>query len=66
MQVEVNKPALDFLSKVEVAYRRAQEQGTLRPGLELETVALDTPGPSPVGYSYDNYLPDLDTTTWTG
>ncbi|MBZ4194715.1 MAG: TetR family transcriptional regulator [Candidatus Contendobacter sp.] len=42
VQVEINKPALDFLSKVEVAYQRAQERGTLRPGLEPQTIALDT------------------------
>ena len=42
VQAEVNKPVLDFLIKVEVAYRRAQERGVLRPGLEPQTVALDT------------------------
>jgi TetR/AcrR family acrAB operon transcriptional repressor len=42
VQAEVNKPGLDFLDKVEVAYRRARERGTLRPGLEPRTVALDT------------------------
>lgn len=42
VQVELNKPVLDFLSKVEVAYCRAQERGTLRPGLEPHSVALDT------------------------
>lgn len=42
VQAEVNKPALDFLGKVEIAYRRAREQGSLRPGLEPRTVALDT------------------------
>ena len=42
VQAEVNKPAMDFLIKVEVAYRRAQERGVLRPGLEPQTVALDT------------------------
>ncbi len=42
VQAEVNKPALDFLGKVEIAYRRAWERGALRPGLEPQTVALDT------------------------
>ena len=42
VQAEVNKPAMDFLIKVEVAYRRARERGVLRPGLEPQTVALDT------------------------
>jgi TetR/AcrR family acrAB operon transcriptional repressor len=42
VQAEVNKPGLDFLDKVEVAYRRARERGTLRPGLEPRTIALDT------------------------
>lgn len=42
VQAEVNKPALDFLGKVEIAYRRARERGVLRPGLEPQTVALDT------------------------
>lgn len=42
VQAEVNKPAMDFLIKVEVAYRRAQKQGALRPGLEPRTIALDT------------------------
>lgn len=42
VQAEVNKPALDFLGKVEIAYRRARERGVLRPGLEPRTVALDT------------------------
>ena len=42
VQAEVNKPVLDFLNKVEVAYRRAQERGTLRPGLEPGLIALDT------------------------
>lgn len=42
VQAEINKPALDFLGKVEIAYRRAHERGTLRPGLEPATVALDT------------------------
>ncbi|HHW75569.1 MAG TPA: TetR family transcriptional regulator [Xanthomonadaceae bacterium] len=42
VQTEVNKPALDFLGKVEIAYRRAREGGILRPGLEPQTVALDT------------------------
>ena len=42
VQAEINKPGLDFLSKVEVAYRRAQEKGTLRPDLEPSIAALDT------------------------
>ena len=42
VQAEVNKPALDFLGKVEIAYRRARDRGVLRPGLEPRTVALDT------------------------
>jgi len=42
VQAEVNKPALDFLDQVEVAYRRARERGTLRLGLEPHMVALDT------------------------
>ena len=42
VQTELNKPALDFLDQVEVAYRRARERGTLRPGLEPHMVALDT------------------------
>ena len=42
VRAKVNKPAMDFLGKVEVAYQRAQEQGTLRLGLEPQTIALDT------------------------
>ncbi|HOB60645.1 MAG TPA: TetR family transcriptional regulator [Candidatus Competibacteraceae bacterium] len=42
VQVEVNKPAMDFLDKVEIAYRRAQERGVLRAGLEPHAIALDT------------------------
>ncbi len=42
VQAQINKPALDFLGKVEIAYRRAQERGALRPGLEPRTIALDT------------------------
>lgn len=42
VQAEVNKPGLDFLGKVEIAYRRARERGVLRSGLEPRTVALDT------------------------
>lgn len=42
VQAEVNKPALDFLRKVEIAYRRARARGTLRPGLEPQAIALDT------------------------
>lgn len=39
---EINKPGLDFLDKVEVAYRRAQEKGTLRDDLDPQAMALDT------------------------
>ena len=42
VQAELNKPALEFLDQVEVAYRRARERGTLRLGLEPHMVALDT------------------------
>lgn len=42
VQTEVNRPVLDFLGKIEAAYRRAQEQGALRPGLEPALIALDT------------------------
>ena len=42
VQIDVNKPAMDFLHKVEVAYRRAGDRGVLRPGLEPQTMARDT------------------------
>lgn len=42
VQAEVNRPVLDFLGKIETAYHRAQERGTLRPGLDPGLVALDT------------------------
>ena len=42
VQADISRSALDFLSKVEVAYRRAQERGTLRHGLEPQIIALDT------------------------
>ncbi len=42
VQTEINKPALDFLNKVEAAYCRAQARGTLQPGLDPHVVALDT------------------------
>lgn len=39
---EVNQPAAEFFRKVEIAYRRAAERGTLRPGLDAQLAALDT------------------------
>lgn len=42
VQAEVNKPAIEFLAKVESAYRRAAAKGTLRPGLDPAAAARDT------------------------
>lgn len=42
VQSEVNKPAIEFVEKVERAYRRAAAKGALRPGLEPAAAALDT------------------------
>lgn len=42
VQAEANKPAMDFLEKVENAYRKAALKGTLRPGLSTAMVARDT------------------------
>jgi TetR/AcrR family acrAB operon transcriptional repressor len=39
---ELNKPGLEFLDKVEIAYRRAEAKGTLRPGLDPRAMALDS------------------------
>ncbi|MBP8902356.1 MAG: TetR family transcriptional regulator [Thiobacillaceae bacterium] len=39
---ELNKPGLDFLAKAEIAYRRAEAKGTLRPGLDPIAMALDS------------------------
>jgi TetR/AcrR family acrAB operon transcriptional repressor len=39
---EINRPGLDFLNDSELAYRRAQVRGTLRPGLEPGAMALDS------------------------
>lgn len=39
---EVNKPCLDFLAKLKVAYGRAADKGTLPPQLEPEATAYDT------------------------
>lgn len=39
---EVNKPCLDFLAKLKVAYGRAAEKGFLPPHLEPEALAYDT------------------------
>lgn len=39
---EVNKPAAEFYRKVEIAYRRAADKGTLRDGLDPRHAALDT------------------------
>jgi TetR/AcrR family acrAB operon transcriptional repressor len=39
---ELNKPGLEFLGKANIAYRRAQAKGTLRPDLDPEAMALDS------------------------
>jgi len=39
---EVNGPCLEFLGKLEIAYARARDKGTLREGLSPEALALDT------------------------
>lgn len=39
---EVNKTHIDFVGKLEEAYRRALAKGTLRPGLVPADMALDT------------------------
>lgn len=39
---EVNRPAREFLAKVQAVYRRAAEGGGLRAGLDPELMALDT------------------------
>jgi TetR/AcrR family acrAB operon transcriptional repressor len=42
VRAEANKPGLEFLDKIKNAYAKAAARGTLRAGLEPETVALDT------------------------
>ena len=39
---EVNSPCLEFLEKLEIAYTRARDRGTLREGLNPEDLALDS------------------------
>jgi len=39
---EFNRPAMEFLEKVETAYRQAAAKGTLRPGLDPAATARDT------------------------
>ena len=39
---ELNRPGMEFLEKVEVAYRRAADRLTLRPGLDAKAMALDS------------------------
>lgn len=39
---EANRPAMEFLGKVEKVYRRAKEKGRLRPDLAPDAAALDT------------------------
>lgn len=39
---ELLKPSLDFLADVEIAYNRAQDKGTLAPGLDPKAMALDS------------------------
>lgn len=39
---EVNGSCLEFLGKLEIAYARAREKGTLREGMSPEALALDT------------------------
>jgi len=39
---EANRPAMEFLTKVEKIYRRAAERGRLRPGLDPDAAARDT------------------------
>lgn len=42
VRVEANKPGLEFLEKINNVYAKAADRGTLRAGLDPETVALDT------------------------
>lgn len=42
VRAEANKPGLEFLEKMKTVYGKAAERGTLRAGLDAETVALDT------------------------
>jgi TetR/AcrR family acrAB operon transcriptional repressor len=42
VQAEANKPAMEFLEKVERAYQTAAAKGALRPGLDPLAVARDT------------------------
>lgn len=42
VQPEVNRPSLDYLRKLEVAYGRAAERALLREGLGAQAAALDT------------------------
>ncbi|HEX9802148.1 MAG TPA: TetR family transcriptional regulator [Gammaproteobacteria bacterium] len=42
VRAEANKPAMDFQAKIKNAYRSADARGTLRKGLDPDTVALDT------------------------
>jgi TetR/AcrR family acrAB operon transcriptional repressor len=40
--LEVNKPCLDFLTRLKTVYQRAADAGFLRPQLDPEAVAYDT------------------------
>lgn len=42
VEVEVGRPALDFLQKIEQMYHRAAEKGLLRPGIHPHAAARDT------------------------
>ncbi len=42
VRIEINKPCMGFLDKVRAAYQRAQTLGTLRAGLSVDALALDS------------------------
>lgn len=42
VRIEINKPCLGFLDKLRAAYERAQTLGTLRAGLSVDALALDS------------------------
>ena len=59
---EINRPGLDFLKDSELAYRRAQARGTLRPGLDPQAMALDSW--SFVRGLFHHYLASPDDPAW--
>lgn len=42
VRIEINKPCMGFLDKLRAAYQRARALGTLRAGLSVDALALDS------------------------